>query len=50
MITDNETRNEINKIKDKLAKINSVKQLPKDATIEQIVNAINKITDNLKRK
>ena len=50
MIKDTETRVELDKVKQELAKIKNVKPLPKDATIEQIVEAINRITNNLKRK
>lgn len=50
IIQDIQVRNEIDKIKKQLSKIEQVKPLSKDATIEQIVNAINEITNSLKKR
>jgi hypothetical protein len=50
MIADNETRREVDRLKEKLARIENIKQLPKDATIEQVIDTINKLTNSLKVK
>jgi KaiC/GvpD/RAD55 family RecA-like ATPase len=50
MIKDNETRIEIDKLKKRISEIEAIGQLPKDSTVEQVVDAINRITKSTKRK
>jgi Tfp pilus assembly protein PilO len=50
MIKDTETRLEIDKLKRRLDKVESVKQLPTDATLAQVIDAINRITKSTKRR
>jgi hypothetical protein len=50
MIKDNETRSEIDKVKQKIARIESVQQLPDTATLKEVIDAVNKITKSLKRR
>lgn len=48
-IKDTQTRNSMQKVERRLQKIDNIKQLPINATLEDVIIAINKITDSLKR-
>lgn len=48
-IADNATREAVRALELIAERLKSIKQLPIDATNEQIINAINKITDSIKR-
>ena len=50
MIKDTETRLEIDKVKKRVDKIESINQLQANATLSQIIDAINKITKSTKRR
>jgi hypothetical protein len=39
----------IKKLEEKLARIERISQLPKSATLSEVIDAINKITNSLKR-
>ena len=49
LIQDTNTRDAINKVEKRLDRIESVKQLPSDTTLAQLIDIVNKITDNMKR-
>lgn len=49
-IKDTATRNAVKTLEDKIKIIEDIKQLPADASIKQVVDTINKITNSLKRK
>lgn len=50
LIKDTATRNAVSNIEDKLKSIENIQQIPTDATLQQVIAIINKITNNLKRK
>jgi CHASE3 domain sensor protein len=54
MIQDVETRREIEKIKEKLSRIENIKQIIRkdtaEETLNQVVDVLNEITKSLKRK
>ena len=43
-------KTELDRIKEKLSRIENVKQLQSNATVEQIVYSINQITKNIKKR
>ncbi len=49
LIKDEKTRDAINKLNKRLDRIESIKQLPADTTLSQLITIVNKITDNMKR-
>lgn len=50
LIKDNNLRRELEKIDKKLNRIESIKQLPSDTSLSELISVVNKITDSLKRK
>ena len=50
LIKDMATREAVKKLEDKLRKIENIKQLPQDASLEEVIKAVNKISDSLKRR
>jgi len=50
LIKDYNTREAIRTLEDKLKRIEQIRQLPQDASIKEIVDTINKITDSVKRR
>lgn len=48
-IKDTETRKAIRTIEKKIDNITSIKQLPSDASLKDVIIAINKMSSNLKR-
>ena len=50
LIKDNPTREAIKDLDNKLKRIEKIKQLPQNASIKEIVDTINKITDSIKRR
>jgi cell fate (sporulation/competence/biofilm development) regulator YlbF (YheA/YmcA/DUF963 family) len=50
MIKDNETRKEVESIKKKLNRIESIKQLSSDSTLSQVIDAVNRIINETKRR
>lgn len=50
LIKDTATRNAVSNIEDKLKNIESIKQIPNTATLNEVIAIINQITNSLKRK
>lgn len=50
LITDKATRDAIIKLESKINAINAIKQLQSDASLKEVIDTINKITNSLKRK
>ena len=50
LILDRATREAVKKLEEEARRVKSVKQLSQDASLVDIINAINKITDSLKRR
>lgn len=50
LIKDTATRNAVSDLEKTIKRLESIKQLPADATLKQIIDTINKITNSLKRK
>lgn len=49
-IKDNTTRNVAKRLEDKIAVIENIKQLPATASLKDVIDTINKITNSIKRK
>ncbi len=49
LIEDEKIRDAINKLNKRLDRIESIKQLPTDTTLGQLISTVNKITDSMKR-
>jgi hypothetical protein len=49
-IKDNKTRYAIQDIDKKLKKIELIRQLPADASLKDVIDTINKITNSMKRR
>lgn len=50
LIKDAATRNAVSDLEKTVKRLEEIKQLPADATIQQVIATINKITNSLKRK
>ena len=50
LIKDTATRNAVADLERITERLESIKQLPANATLKQVVDTINKITNSLKRK
>ena len=49
-IQDNKTRNAIQDVNKKLKRIEQINQLPSDASLKDVIDTINKITNSMKRR
>ena len=49
LIEENKTRDTLNKLKKRMDTINRIPQMPRTASLESVIDTINKITDSLKR-
>lgn len=50
LIKDTATRNAVNDLEKTIKRLESINQLPADATLKQVIATINKLTNSLKRK
>lgn len=50
LIKDNATRISVKDIEKVVNRIDNIRPLPADASLKQVIDTINKITNNLKRK
>ena len=50
LIKDTATRDDVRELEKMAERIERISQLPLDSTLEQVIKAINKITDSVKQK
>ena len=50
LIKDTATRDAVRELEKMVERIERISQLPADSTLEQVIKAINKITDSVKQK